>query len=215
MIPARISIPTLAAALIASAVLASPLPAETGPAPKYAALFDGSKDEVIRREFVPSEEQRQGEVRLIRRGDGAVMQTVISSTVLRRVVNAIRRKELASWPPERRGHADALRYIAALRQAAEEIRNRARGGGDRGGRGLTLLIEFILTRRASIVVLYEPSLSGPEEEYRIASKSVISALELSRNYVRGDIYEIARDALRLDKKEAAKLLDAVLPGEAD
>ncbi len=189
------------AALLVSAAPARPLQAGTAPETKYAALLDGARDEILRRAFVPSELLRQGEVRLVRRGDGAVMQTVISSAFLPRVVGGIRRKELASWPPERRGHDDSQRYIAALGKAASEARSPK------------LLIEFILTRRASIVVLYEPSLSGPEEEYRIASKRPIAVLELSRTYVRGDIYEIARDALRLDGKEAAKVLEAVLPGE--
>lgn len=215
MTSSRIAVPVLAAALVVSGALAITLPADAVPAAKYAALFDGSRDEIVRRAFVPSEERRQGEVRLVRRGDGAVMQTVISSTVLPRVVRAIGRKEVASWPPERRGHDDSRRYIAALRQAAEEIRSRARSGGDGGDRSLKLLIEFVLTKRASIVVLYEPSLSGPEEDYRIASKRLIAVLELSRDYVRGDIYEIAWDALKLEKKEAVKVLEAVLPGEAE
>jgi hypothetical protein len=189
--------------------------ADAGPAGKYDALLEGSKDEILRRAFVPSPDRRQGEVRLVRRGNAAVMQTVLSTAILRRVVGEIRKKELSSWPPERPGHADALRYIAALRQAGEEIQARSRKRKERGDRRQALAIEFILSEDASIVAFYEPALEETEEGFGIASKRLISILELSRAYVRGDIYEIAWDALKIKKEESAMVLDPLVPEEAE
>jgi ATP/maltotriose-dependent transcriptional regulator MalT len=49
---------------------------------------------------------------------------------------------------------------------------------------------------------------------RVVSARQIVVLPLSRTYVRGNIYEIARDALRLGRKESMDLLEPMLPPES-
>jgi hypothetical protein len=142
------------------------------------------------------------------------MQTVLYTTILKRVVGEIRKKELASWPPGRAGHDDALRYIEALRDARDRIEERLARRGRRGGRRRTMLIEFILSDDASLVAFAEPELEEADGHMRVVKRRPIKVLELPRNYVRGDIYEIARDALGLGKKEARKVLDPLLPPES-
>lgn len=188
--------------------------AEVKPPAKYARLLDGAKDQVVRSAFVPDEENPQGEVRLIRRGAAAVMQTVLYSRFLKRVVAEIRKKELASWPPDRGGHEDALRYIGAVLEAQGRIQERYRERGNRGDRTRKMLIEFILSDTASIVVLSEPELEEENGHMRIASARPVAVLELSRAYVRGDFYEIGRDALRLKGREARNVLEPLLPRES-
>lgn len=187
--------------------------AEVMTAKRFAPLLEGAEDRIVRSAFVPSDEQPQGEVRLIRRGDAVVMQTVLHSKFLRRVVAEIRKKELASWPAEREGHADALRYINALMEANDRIQEKFRQRKTRGERRQNLLIEFILSEKSALVALYEPDLGEEEGRYRVTAKLPVVVLELSRAYVRGDIYEIAWDALGLSKKESKKLLEPMLPSE--
>ncbi len=188
-------------------------PAGAAP-PLPARLLDDARDTVVRSAFVPSEEQRQGEVRLVRRDGAAVMQTVLDTTILKRVVAEIRKKELASWPPGRAGHDDALRYIAALGEARDRIQERAARQGRRAGRRRTMLIEFILSPDASLVAFAEPQVEVADGHMRVAARRPIAILELSRRYVRGDIYEIARDALGLGRREAREILEPLLPPES-
>lgn len=204
---------------IAAVVLALSLPianagqGEVNASTRYAPLLDGAKDRIVRSAFVPSEELQQGEVRLIRRGGAIVMQTVLYTRFLMRVVAEIRRKDLAAWPEKREGHADSLRYIDALMDASSRIRQRFQERGNRGERRQELLIEFILSERAALVAFYEPELEKEEGHYRVNAKDPITVLELSRAYVRGDIYEIAWDALNLTRKESVRLLEPMLPAE--
>ncbi len=134
------------------------------------------------------------------------MQTVLYTRILKRVVAQIRRKELALWPADRAGRDDAVRYIAALGEARDRIL------GSPGGRGRrTMLIEFILSGDASLVAIAEPRLEEADGHVRVVSKRPIAVLDLSRRYVRGDIYEIAQDALGLAKREAREVLVPLLP----
>jgi hypothetical protein len=180
---------------------------------KYEPLLDGAKDQMVRSAFVPSEEWPQGEVRLLRRGGTVVMQTVLFSKFLKLVVAEIRRKELAAWPRKSEGYADSHRYIDALSEANGRIQRQFRERVTRSDRRQTLLIEFILSGNAALVALYEPQIEEEEGHYVVASKHPITVLELSRAYVRGDIYEIAQDALGLTRVEAKKLLEPMLPPE--
>jgi len=203
-----------AAALVLAVLYGSAWAADGKATTAYAHLLDDKRDEIVRSEFVPTEEQPVGEVRLIRRGQAVVMQTVLHTALLKRVVAEIRKKELASWPPERKGHGDAQEYIDAITTAQQRIQERYRQREDRGDRRQKMLIEFILSGRASIVAISEPELEEKSGHMRVISRRSIAILDLSRTYVRGGIYEIAWDALRLDRKESRKLLEPMLPPES-
>jgi len=205
--------PVVAALVLA--VLSCPASAAEGkPLTVYARLLDGSRDEIVRGGFVPTEEQPVGEVRLIRRGQAVVMQTLLSTVFLKRVVAEIRKKELAAWPPGRKGHDDALKYIDAIQAAQQRIQERFGQREDRGDRRQKMLIEFILSDKASIVAISEPELKEDGSRLRLVSRRPIDVLELSRAYVRGNIYEIAWDALKLGKQESRKLLEPMIPPES-
>ncbi len=188
--------------------------AEETPKADYARLLDGSRDEIVRREFVPSEEQPVGEVRLVRRGPAVVMQTVLYTKFLKRVVAEIRKKDVADWPMSRHGHDDAMKYIEAIQSAQAGIQERFRRREHPGDRRQRMLIEFILSRNTSIVAIAEPSLADAGGHMRVVSRRQIAILPLSRVYVRGNIYEIAWDALKLDRKESRDLLEPMLPPES-
>jgi hypothetical protein len=178
----------------------------------YASLLDGTGDRTVRSAFVPSTFLRQGEVRLLQRGRAAVMQTVLSSRHLKRVVDEIRKKEAASWPAGRRGREDSLRYVDALARAEASVQERSRRQGNRQDRRQGLLIEFILSDRESLVAISEPEVEEDGNgHFLVASKRPMAVLPLSRTYVRGNFYEIAGDALGLEGTEAAELLEPLLP----
>jgi hypothetical protein len=204
----------LLAVLILGVLSLPAVAAEETPKAEYARLLDGSRDEVVRSEFVPSAEQPVGEVRLVRRGPAVVMQTVLYTSFLKRVVAEIRKKDVADWPARRHGHDDAMKYIEAIQSAQAGIQERYRRRENRGDRRQKMLIEFILSRNASIVAIAEPALSEADGHMRVVSRRQIAVLPLSRVYVRGNIYEIAWDALKLGRKESRDLLEPMLPRES-
>jgi len=85
-----------------------------------APLLDASRDEIVRSAVVPSVLLPLAEVRLIRRDGSVVMQTVIASSLLKRVIEEIRNKERSAWKPGAEGYADSERYLAALDKAYRE-----------------------------------------------------------------------------------------------
>lgn len=202
--------PLAAAVLAIDLLVAQTLGAQGDASARNAPFLDGKNDRIVRSAFVPSRPLPQGEVLLLRRGDAVVMQTVLFSRYLDRVVAEIRRKEQAHWPPGRQGHADSERYLDALASARDGIRRDA--GQDRPGRQRQkLLIEFILSRRAALLALFEPDIEEKDGHYRVTAKRPITVLELSPLYVRGNIYEIAWDALRMRREESEALLEPMLP----
>jgi len=202
------------AALVLAVIVVPAVALGGNPQATRAPLLDGSRDAVVRAEFVPSEEQPVGEVRLARRGHAVVVQTVLYTKFLKRVVAEIRKKEMTAWPPDRPGHDDAMKYVDALQSAQAGIQERFRSRGDRGDRSQRMLIEFILSGDASIVAIAEPTLVEKGGRMRVASRRQIAALPLSRAYVRGNIYEIAWDALKLDREESWGILEPMLPPES-
>lgn len=201
-------------AILVLAAFAVPAAADGKPKPEYARLLDGSRDEVVRAEFVPNEEQPVGEVRLVRRGEAVVMQTVLYTALLKRVVAEIGKKEMAAWPPARAGHDDAAKYAEAIQSAQAGIQERFRNRKDRGDRRQRMLIEFILSGKASIVAIAEPELKEEDGRMRVVSRRQVVVLPLSRGYVRGNFYEIAWDALRVPRRESKGLLGPMLPPES-
>jgi len=173
--------------------------------------LDPSKDEVVRSAPIPSALFPQGEVRLIRRGGAAVVQTVIVSRLLKQVVREIRRKESSLWPPGRKGHEDSERYVDTLDRAyrAVESRFRERGGhGDRRGR---LLIEFVLSEEAAFVAFLDPEVLGDFGGLRITGRRILEVLPLSRLYILENMREIAIDSLGWSRREAQEALKPLLP----
>ncbi len=204
----------LIAVLILGVVSLPGVAAGVTPKADYAPLLDGSRDEIVRSKFVPSGAWRVGEVRLVRRGPAVVMQTVLDTSLLARVVAEIGKKDLANWPTSRRGHDDAMKYVEAIRSAQAGIQEPFRHRENRGDRRPKMLIEFILSRDASIVAIAEPSLAEADGHVRVVSRRPIAILPLSRAYVRGNIYEIAWDALKLGRRESRDLLEPMLPPES-
>lgn len=182
-----------------------------GPEGALPPMLDPARDEVVRSAQVPSSWFPQAEVRLVRRGKAAVLQTVIFSPHLERVVAEIRRKESSAWPPGRNGREESARYVDALGRAAREAERRFRERGARGDRRRTLLIEFVLSAGDSFVAFYDPEVRGDFGSLRIGELRVLEILPLARRYVRENLYEIAVDSLGWNRREAEEALEPLLP----
>jgi len=191
-----------------SCFFAAVAPAADALPPRHAALLDAAADELLARSDVPSPEQRVGEVRLIRRGDANVVQTLLVTKLLSRVVGEIRRKELANWP-EGPGHEDALRYVDALGAVQRTLWGRLRAAEPASDRRQRMWIEFVLAPGASLVAIggfgaFE--MEEPGGELRVPRRETLAVLEPSRDYVRRNMRLIAADSFHVEGAALASLL---------
>lgn len=163
-------------------------------------------EQVIHRAFVPETPPYQGEVRLILRGPAVVMQTILDSKVLGRVVAAIKKKELKRWPEGREGWLDSRLYVDALQETAKQIKQRAKADKSRTDRYLKLLVEFVLDGNQHFAAFYAPTLQRDEDHLQVMDKELLLKLEPSRGYVLENILEIALDTFHIDARGIDELL---------
>ncbi len=174
--------------------------------PRLAPLLDASHDRVIERAFVPTPAEKVGEVRLIRRGDAAVVQTLLYSKILARVVAEIRKKELADWPEGRPGHDDALRYAATLASVQKQIWDRLPRDEVGVDRRQKMAIEFVLAKKVAFVAVGAIAIAEDEGELRVVSFEPLAVLEPSRDYVQRNMRLIAADSFHVEGSALDELL---------
>jgi hypothetical protein len=169
------------------------------------SLLDARADAVAARTAVPNEARKQGEVRLVTRGDATVVQTLLASKILPRVVAEIRKKEARNWPAGRPGRADMERHRAAIERAAGALAARRDAVGEGGDRWLRLAIELVATRDAAGLVLAEFTGGEVDGQLEPGDRRVIEALPLGRGYVVRNMRLVLADAFGLPDDELSRL----------
>lgn len=171
-----------------------------------AAANPPAQGEIVRREPVRGGGNTLGEVRLIRRGDARIVETVLRTALLRRVVGEIRDKELANWQSGRPGYDDALAYIKALEEAASELVGRARRAQKRDPT-LELLIEFSSSPSTVSVTLWDIEVEAKGGEFSVKDRRRLRDVPVTRDYVDRNMRLILADSFGISEAEAAALLD--------
>jgi hypothetical protein len=189
--------PVLTAPLLGAAVIGL----LGGRAPAAEPTAAAAAEQVLDKTAVGSPERTVGEVRLIRRGDRAVVQTVLRTKLLPRVVAEIRKKEQANWPLGREGDLASARYVGALESVAKRLRDRQpAAAGSRAPdveRRLDMLIEFVLDPNTSMVQVGTFVMEDGGAEPRISPRPMF-ILELPREYVRENMRLIVADSFHVD-----------------
>jgi hypothetical protein len=199
---------TRSALRAATTTLAAAILLGAGGAAERTALLDTGRDEVVRRVAVPSADRRHGEVRIVRRGPHVVVQTLLYSKVLPRVIGEIAGKEARNWPAGKAGHEDALRYVESLRRARDEA-----PPASAEDRRRKLRIEFVDGAPAPFVAITGVEIEEQGGALRIAgTREPTTVLDLSATYVRANMRLIVADAFDVSPGEAEALL-AVVPGK--
>jgi hypothetical protein len=170
------------------ATAAAPLPA-----------FDAATDRVVQRTVVPDDVRHQGEVRLVARGDAVVVQTLLATKVLRRVVSEIRKKEERNWPADRAGHDDMVRYVGALAAVASELETAHPDERQR------LLIELVATADGGGIVIGEFEGGEADGALRPTSARTLATPIVGREYVLRNMRLILADSFDLDESEVDRL----------
>jgi len=170
-------------------------------------LLDRSRDRILLRAPITSRGRTHGEVRLIERGAARVVQTLLYSKVLRRVLAAIRERERANWSTEREGHEASARYLAALERAEQSTRPAPDAQRSAtADRRRALLIEFAVSDTREGVALLEPELGEADGALSIQRARLIEALELPRQFIRENMRLIAEEHLATQPDVLARML---------
>ncbi len=159
---------------------------------------------VVTREFVPSSERRVGEVRLLRRNGERVVQTLLYTKLLDRVVREIASKEAKNWPKPITGHDDAQRYLEGLRAAEEALPKPDEGSPD-VDRQRRLLIEFRREGDVGIIDFATFELEGERDDLRVVDRKPIQRIEVSAAYAQRNMDLIAADAFDVPEQKVVKL----------
>ena len=200
--------------LLTFGFVASPF-AEKSRHDRFAVLLETANDQVVQRVVVPSIEQPQGEVQLIRRNDLLVVRTLLASRVLKRVGASIDAKERRNWPESRDGHVASIRYRDELFRAIEQSWERFRKRTDPTETRQFLAIEFILADDSAAISLSVPSLAGDYGSMILSDQDVVQIWKTSQHYVHNNILEIVQDSFRLDEQAASQLLASLWPDSGD
>ncbi len=160
---------------------------------------DRSSDVIVARKAIEARGRDHGEVRLVRRGNAAVVQTLLVTRSLKRAAARIREKEEANWPEDSRGYGASRVYVEALEDAVAEVLEAART--DRHRR---LLIEIELSENAGGIALSKPITQAGADGITLVTSEPITRLEVPCSWARREIALVADDR-GLDLQKLAPL----------
>ena len=166
-------------------------------------MIDLTGDVIVDRVPVPSADRPQGEVRIVRRNGRLVVQTLLKTKVLKRVIGAIADKERRGWPEGASGYADARRYLAALETFQQAALAQRDAAGPDADRHVNALIEFIDAPERPFVAIGSAEIDGAKNEMRLVGRAAPVIIELSAEYVRRNMRLIVADAFHVTPEEAS------------
>ena len=159
---------------------------------------------------VPDAKKPQGEVRLLLRDDAVVVQTLLHSKILKRVLGVIAHKEKRFWH-EKPGQEDSNQYVAALSRSYDAVHARFKTREDRDNRYQDLLIEFVVTKDRAWLEIARPTVHLNAGAFEILRSEPMERLVPARSYVIASLFEIGRDALGLSAAELRHRLEEAGP----
>ena len=169
---------------------------------RLAPWLDATTERVVERAYVPSAESKVGEVRILRRSQATVVETLLYTKVLSRVVGEICKKELANWP----GNSDAARYIEMLERVQKQIWSRLPTNQRVSDRRQKLWIDFVVAPGVAFIGVGAFEMEEPHGEVRVKRRELLALLEPSPEYVRRNLRLITADAFHIEDAAVGPLL---------
>ena len=169
-----------------------------------ATLLEADGDRVIATTVVPDDVRKVGEVRLVARGDATVVQTLLATRTLDRVVSEIRRKEEANWAAGDPQRASMERYLSSVFRIADALVAKREAQPD-GDRRLRLLIEFVASAGATGVLVGEFGGDEVDGRLRPTGRRPIETFALPRAYVLRNMRLILADSFHVPEADLGRL----------
>ncbi len=190
----------LAPLLAATALLPTAAGAELAPP---VPLASERQDLPARWAAIPKNPPHVGSVRLVKRSTAVVVQTDLETTVLRRVLAAIKEREQGRWKPGSPERTDMERYLAMLDEAVALVERRVTARPPDQDRYRRLQIEFIADPPRHCIVLLTREPNGPWEAF--------TPLNVSSRYLYGDMLAIVLENLAGSPADALAAVRPLLP----
>ncbi len=149
-----------------------------------------------RRAYIPSAQNRHGELRVLARDGQRCVQTLLYSPALARGLKAIRGKEFGAWPEGSPGYADSTNYLAALREAETAVREAFERRADPSDVRQKMLIEYLCAEREAWVVIYAVDLAEQGGEQKIVAARPLARRAVSCDYARRAMDLMVENAFR-------------------
>lgn len=191
-----------AVCLLAAGFALFPDSAGAAPAPPIP-LATERQDLPVRWTAIPRTPPHVGTLRLLKRENAVVLQTDLETTVLRRVLAAIKEREERRWPAGKPGHDDMRRYLAQLEEAVAQVEERVAARPAEQDRKRRLQIEFIADPPRHEIVLLTREPGGPWAAF--------PPLGVSAAYLYGDMLTILGENLADTPAGAQAALRPLLP----
>lgn len=174
-----------------------------------AGLSDAAADQVKASTAIPDAVRKLGEVRLLARGEAVVVQTLLQTRLLPRVVAEIRVKEERNWP---KGDEGASAYLAALEAVRDTVEKREIPFSEKDRRR-RLLIEFAADGKDAVVMLGSFGFAGQEAATDAAKdaapalpeREILATVPLPRAYVLRNMRLILADSFHVDEADVDRL----------
>lgn len=197
--PAAPQKPAAAEAAKVAPQLPATAPGSEVPVATQQRFSQAASDRVAATTSIPDPSRKVGEVRLVERGEVTVVQTLLWTKLLSRVLSEIRSKEGSNWPP---GTEGTQRYLAALDAAKETLEARRDENGDRRRR---LFIEFAADKTDSLVLIGTFETDPEEKKITPRERRLFQVLALPRDYVLRNMRLILADSFRIAEGEVERL----------
>ncbi len=162
------------------------------------------------RAFIPSSNNVHGEVRLIRRGNVACVQTLLYSKYLRRGLYEMEKEERRCWGEEHGGHVDSTNYLADM----HIIRDAVMGDETREATQSTaspdplkkMMIEFSLGPGTAGYTLSKLRLDGPADALRVVDPEPVVSRAANPFYISRAMQLMVSRAFAAPSDKAEELL---------
>ena len=172
----------------------------------FAGLVRG-EDPWLARAFVPSTNSVHGEVRLLKRGDTACLQTLLYSKYLRRGLHEMAKKERAAWPEGWPCCDVSTNYLADLDLAKAEVLGAAPETTNGPGEVKRMLIEFNYSPTGCWYAVGDLELAGPPDNLEAVNSRWWVARSVHPHYVSRAMYLMSQQAFGLDDQEIRQQLE--------
>ena len=165
----------------------------------------------LARSFVPSTNSVHGEVRLLKKGDTACLQTLLYSKYLRRGLHEMAKKERLAWPNGWPCCEVSSNYLADLDAAKTEILGAEPGfGGSDTNQGATevsrMLIELNYSPTGCWYTVGDLELDGPPEALVVTQTRQLASRPVHPHYASRAMYIMSKQGFDLQGKSLEDLL---------
>lgn len=162
----------------------------------------------LARAFIPSSNNVHGEVRLLKRGDTACVQTLLYSKYLRRGLHEMAKQERLAWPVGWPCAGASSNYLADLDMVKTAVLGDAAPATNEVPEVQRMLIEFTFSPTGTGHTVGDPDLAGPPEALAVAHTRLRQTREAPPYYVSRAMWLMSRRAFDLSDDDLRGLLES-------